>query len=139
MPRTGSICTEAGVYEGTDIHQEQIAMTRKETFPLCRSCKRAVDWTLVVRSHDLRARLGPSPGTTGALTHEIMELVKKLQDEGCPSCGAKIEIVDTLRGARCPSANDRFHAPALIVCNSCGHDIRMVGPKRLPHAARRIS
>jgi hypothetical protein len=70
---------------------------------------------------------------------ENRELVQKLADGGCPNCGAKIEMVDgSLQGARLAEADERFDGPALIVCLACGHGVRLVGPKRLPHRARRI-
>ena len=52
---------------------------------------------------------------------EIEELVKKLEVDGCPSCKAKIAMVDgSLLGARLIAIEERFDGPALIACLSCG-------------------
>jgi hypothetical protein len=70
---------------------------------------------------------------------EIEELVKKLEVDGCPSCKAKIAMVDgSLLGARLIAIEERFDGPALIACLACGNGVRMVGPHRVPHRARRI-
>jgi len=71
---------------------------------------------------------------------ESQELVHKLADGGCPNCKANIDMVDgSLIGARLARLDERFDGPALIVCLACGNGVRLVGPKRLPHRARRIS
>jgi len=45
--RTGQRCPQSGIYRGDDLHQEEIALSLGETFPPCRSCHRAVLWTLI--------------------------------------------------------------------------------------------
>lgn len=47
MARTGDTCQRSGIYQGDDEHREQIALSRGETFPPCKHCRRAVNWTLV--------------------------------------------------------------------------------------------
>ena len=70
---------------------------------------------------------------------DIEELVKKLDGDGCPNCKAKIDLVDhLLLGARLTNEEELFDGPPLIVCLACGNGIRLVGPNRLPHRARRI-
>ena len=71
---------------------------------------------------------------------DIPELVKKLEGDGCPSCKAIIAMADgSLRGARLATVEEHFDGPAQIVCLGCGNGVRLVGPNRLPHRARRIS
>lgn len=47
MPKTGETCHQSGLYRGDDEHHEEIALSSGETFPPCRSCQRAVNWTLI--------------------------------------------------------------------------------------------
>ena len=47
MPMTGATCAQSGIYRGDDAHHVEIALSRNETFPPCRDCGRAVNWTLI--------------------------------------------------------------------------------------------
>ncbi len=47
LPSTGHEATQSGIYQGDDAHQEQIALSKGETFPPCSHCRRAVNWHLV--------------------------------------------------------------------------------------------
>jgi hypothetical protein len=47
MARTGEKNSQTGIYQGDDLHKEQIALSKGETFPPCGDCKRSVNWTLV--------------------------------------------------------------------------------------------
>jgi hypothetical protein len=47
MPRTGDKATQSGIYRGDDADRVEIALSRNETFPPCRDCKRAVNWSLI--------------------------------------------------------------------------------------------
>ena len=45
--QTGHMCPRSGIWQGSDQHREQIALSRNETFPPCRGCKGSVTWTLI--------------------------------------------------------------------------------------------
>jgi hypothetical protein len=47
VPKTGSICEEPGIYEGSDEDEEQISLKRGETFPPCDDCQKPMEWTLI--------------------------------------------------------------------------------------------
>ena len=47
MPHTGEKCPTTGVWRGDDEHKEEIHIRAAETFPPCRSCHRAVNWTFL--------------------------------------------------------------------------------------------
>lgn len=44
---TGHKCQQSGIWQGNDVHAEQIALSYGETFPPCSGCRRSVTWTLV--------------------------------------------------------------------------------------------
>ncbi len=53
MPRTGQVAEVSGVYRNDCAapgHHREIALSQGETFPPCRDCHRAVNWTLVRRT-----------------------------------------------------------------------------------------
>jgi hypothetical protein len=50
MPRTGDKATQSGIYRGDDADRVEIALSRNETFPPCRDCQRAVNWSLTISS-----------------------------------------------------------------------------------------
>jgi hypothetical protein len=47
MPYTGSTCPESGIYQGTDVCKEKIALSYGERFPPCSKCRQAVNWVLI--------------------------------------------------------------------------------------------
>ena len=46
MPSTGHKCGQSGIYQSNCPHTMQIALSKDDTFPPCRTCG-AVTWTLV--------------------------------------------------------------------------------------------
>lgn len=46
MPSTGQTCQTSGIY-ASDCGHVRIALSKGETFPPCRECRRAVNWRLV--------------------------------------------------------------------------------------------
>ena len=42
---TGEKCQQSGLYD-SDCHTKQIALSKGDTFPPCRTCSRSVTWTL---------------------------------------------------------------------------------------------
>ena len=47
MPSTGHKSKQSGIYRSDCGCGTEIALSNGETFPPCRSCRRAVNWTLV--------------------------------------------------------------------------------------------
>jgi hypothetical protein len=52
MAATGQKCPESGIWRGDDAHPEEIALSGGETFPPCGGCHRAVNWSLIRRTHN---------------------------------------------------------------------------------------
>jgi len=46
MPHTGNIAESSGIYAGDCGCNTQIALSKGERFPPCRSCNQEVNWTL---------------------------------------------------------------------------------------------
>lgn len=46
MPRSGSKCTQSGIYVSSCSHRTQIALSKGDTFPPC-AVHGAVTWTLI--------------------------------------------------------------------------------------------
>ncbi len=46
MPHTGNIAEASGIYAGDCGCNSQIALSKGERFPPCRSCNQEVNWTL---------------------------------------------------------------------------------------------
>jgi hypothetical protein len=46
--RTGAVCTEAGIHRSCCADQERITLALGDAFPKCPSCRKAVDWHLIV-------------------------------------------------------------------------------------------
>src|SRR5579871_6304441 len=45
--QTGHKCPRSGLWQGSDRHREQIALSLGETFPPCGDCRGDVTWTLI--------------------------------------------------------------------------------------------
>jgi hypothetical protein len=45
---TGHACPQSGIWSSTSCGcRERIALSKHETFPPCRNCRKAVTWTLI--------------------------------------------------------------------------------------------
>jgi hypothetical protein len=42
---TGQKCEQSGIYD-SNCHTKQIALSKGDTFPPCRTCQKSVTWTL---------------------------------------------------------------------------------------------
>lgn len=51
--QTGATCLVSGIY-APNCNGKQIALSRAETFPPCSHCHRAVTWTLVQATREVR-------------------------------------------------------------------------------------